>query len=236
MSTEPSSNWNSSASPPAGVESVYLPHIYLTSPKARNRTVIVPSSGPSPTGRLRRLGMLLRTPFCASFAPGSFEQFDNLLVRGLLEVSVPETYSPEVRRRLQADQLVHRGLEEICGLGGAYWRCQDEASRLPQSQGLYGGAGRHPGSEPVVDQDRGPPYHFRLRSLSPEVAQPPPYLRQLLRRDLLDVVVGDAETPDNVLVEDAHAVCRDGPDAELRLPRRPELARDEHVERRLEGA
>src|SRR5215218_10274786 len=55
----------------------------------------------------------------------------------------------------------------------------------------------------------------------PEVAQPPPYLRELLSRDLLDVVVGDAETPDHVLVEDAHAAGRDGPDAELWLVRRP---------------
>src|ERR687889_2889890 len=180
--------------------------------------------------------MLLRTPFCASFAPGSFEQFNDLLVRGLLEVPVPEAYGPEVRRRLQADQLVHHGTEEIRGLGGAYWRCQDQASRLAQPQGLYGGSGRHPGSEPVVDQDRGPPHHFRLGPLAPEVAQPPPYLRELLRRDLLDVVVGDAETPDNVLIEDAHAAGRDGPDAELWLARRPELARDENVERRPQGA
>src|SRR5215211_6456436 len=221
MSTEPSSNWNSSASLPAGVESVYLPHISLTSPRTRNPTVIVPARAPPPTGRLTRLGMLLRAPFCASFASGSFEQFNHLLVRGLLEVPVPEAYGPQVRRSLQADQLVHRPLEEIRGLGGAYRRCQDQASRLPQSQGLYGGAGRHPGSEPVVDQDRGSPHHFRLGPRPPEVAQPPPYLRELLSRDLLDVVVGDAETPDHVLVEDAHAAGRDGPDAELWLVRRP---------------
>src|SRR5215207_698500 len=146
MSTEPSSNWNSSASLPAGVESVYLPHISLTSPKARNRSVIVQALGPSPTGRLTQLGMLLRVSCSAALAPGSFEQFNDLLVRGLLEVPVPEAYGPEVRRRLQADQLVHRGLEEGRGLGGAYWRCQDQVSRLPQSQGLYGGPCRHPGS------------------------------------------------------------------------------------------
>src|ERR671920_1502293 len=167
---EPSSNWNSSASLPAGVESVYLPHISITSPRTRNPTVIVPARSPSPSGRLTRTWMLLGAPFFASFAPGSFQQFNDLLVRGLLEVPVPEAYSPEVRRRLQADQLVHRGPEEIRGLGGAYWGCQDQTSRFPQSQGLYGGAGRHSGSEPVVDQDHGPPHHFRLGPLAPEVA------------------------------------------------------------------
>src|SRR5215218_5573079 len=128
---------------------------------------------------------------------------------------------PQVRRRLQADQIVHHAQKEIGGLGGAYGRCQDQSSRFSQTQGLYCGAGRHPGSEAVVDQDRGPPHHFRLWPLAPEVAQSAPYLRELLRRNLLDVVVGDAETPDHVLVEDAHTAGRDGPDAELWLPWRP---------------
>src|ERR671911_2255013 len=233
---EPSSNWNSSASLPAGVESVYLPHISLTSPQTRNPTVIVPARGPPPTDRLRSLGMVLRATLFVWFVPGSFEQFNDLLVRGLLEVPVPEAYGPQVRRRLQADQIVHHAQKEIGGLGCAYGRCQDQSSRLPQTQGLYCGAGRHPGSEAVVDQDRGPPHHFCLGPLAPEVAQSAPYLRELLLRDLLDVVVGDAETPDHVLVEDTHTAGRDGPDAELWLPWRPELARDEHVERRSERA
>src|ERR671911_1064561 len=153
---EPSSNWNSSASLPAGVESVYLPHISLTSPQTRNPTVIVPARGPPPTDRLRSLGMVLRATLFVWFVPGSFEQFHDLLVRGLLEVPVPEAYGPEVRRRLQADQLVHRGPEEGRGLGGAYRCGQDQSSRFPQTQGLYCGAGRHPGSEAVVDQNHGP--------------------------------------------------------------------------------
>src|SRR5215203_3486193 len=114
--------------------------------------------------------MVIRAPFCASLAPCSFEQFHDLLVRGLLEVPIPVAYGTEVGRRLQADQIVHRAQKEIGGLGCAYGRSQDQSSRLSRSQGLYGSAGRHSRSEAVVDQDRDSPAHFHLGSLAPEVA------------------------------------------------------------------
>src|SRR5215212_1369016 len=103
----------------------------LTSPSTRNPTVIVPGGGPSTTGQLLRLRLVLQNSLRAALAPGPFEEFHDLLIRGLLEVPVPEAYGPEISRGLQADQLVHGGPKKLRGLGGAYGCGQDQSSRPP---------------------------------------------------------------------------------------------------------
>jgi hypothetical protein len=169
------------------------------------------------------------------FAPGLLEQLDDLLVRGLREVPVPETYGPEVRGGLEADELVHLGAEQLGGLGGAHGRGEGEAPGLQAAEAPDSGPGGHPGSEAVVHEDHGPPANLGLGTVAPEVAQPALHLRRLPLRDLLQVILGDAEPPDDLLVEDADAPGGDGADAELGLARRPQLARDEDVQRRVEG-
>ncbi len=112
---------------------------------------------------------------------------------------------------------------------------EDQAPGFQAAEGLYCGPGRYPGSEAVVHKDHGPPANLGLGTVAPEVAQPAFHLRRLLLRDPLQVVLGDAEPPDDLLVEDAYAPVGDGADAELGLARRPQLARDEDVKRRVEG-
>src|SRR5215218_5656087 len=168
--------------------------------------------------------------------PGSHEQLDDLFVRGLGEVPVPETYRPEVRRRLQADELVHLGAEQLGRLGGAHGRGEDEAPGFSLAERRNRSPGRHAGREAVVHQDHGSAPDVGLGPLAPEVAQPALHLRRLPLRDSLQVIVGDAEAPHDVLVEDANAAGGDGADAELGLPRRPQLARDEHLQRHPQSA
>src|SRR5215217_320006 len=178
---------------------------------------------------------VLRGTRPAALTSGFFEQLHDLLVRGLIEVLVPEAYGPEVWGSGQADQLVHPGSKKVCRLGRAHGCGQDQALRLSQPEGFDGGTGRHACSEAVVDQDRCPSHDLRFRPPTPKKAQPPLYLGDFAGRDPLYVLVGDAETPDNVGVQDANAAGSHSPDAELGLARRPELSRDEHVERRPEG-
>src|SRR5829696_8374509 len=180
--------------------------------------------------------MVLRTFCCLTLVPGIFEQLHDLCVGGLVEVLVPEAYGPEVGRRGQAQQFVHLGCEELRRLGSAHGCGQDQAPWLPQFEGFHGGPGRHAGGEAVVDQDDGPAADFQLGPPAPEKAQPPVHLGDLLGRDPLYVLIGDTETPDDLGVQDAHAAGGNGPDAELRLAWGPELARDEHVERRPQRA
>jgi hypothetical protein len=165
------------------------------------------------------------------FAPGLIEQLDDLLVRSLREIPVPETYGPEVRGRLQADELVHLRAEQLGRLGGAHWRGEDEAPRFQAAEGLYRGPGRHAGREAVVHQDHGSSPNLGFGKVAPEEAHPAPHLRRFSLGDPLDVILWNTEPPDDVLVEDAHAARGDGADAELGLTGRPQLARDEGFER-----
>jgi hypothetical protein len=146
-------------------------------------------------GRDRYLTLLDRLLGSAAFfllAPGPLEQLDDLFVRGLGEVPVPEAYGPEVRWRLQADELVDLGGEQLGRLGGAHGRGEDEAPRPSAPQGLYGGPGRHPGREAVVHQDHGSSPDLRLGTVAAEVPEPALHLRRLPLCDPLDVLVRDA--------------------------------------------
>src|SRR3712207_9317813 len=108
--------------------------------------------------------------------------YTTLFRSGLREVPVPETYGPEVRGRLQADEFVHLGAEQLGRLGGAHGRSEDQAPRFQAAEGSYRGPGRHAGREAVVSQDHGPPPNLGLRPLTPEVAQPALDLRSEERR------------------------------------------------------
>jgi hypothetical protein len=148
---------------------------------------------------------LLRRASFLVFAPGALEQLDDLLVRGLREVPVPEAYGPEVGWRLEADELVHLGAEHLGGLGGAHGRGEDQAQRFQTAEGLDGGPGRHAGREAVVHQDDGSAADLGLGTVAPEQAHPALHLRRLPLGDPLHVILRDPEPPDDVLVEDAHA-------------------------------
>src|SRR5215207_10954934 len=61
-------------------------------------------------------------------------------------------------------------------------------------------------------------------------AQAALHLTRLQGGYLLEFILGDVEPREDVLVEYTHTPWRDGPNGQLRLPRRSKLARDDYVE------
>ena len=148
---------------------------------------------------------------------------------------VPEAYGPQVGGRSQAQQFVHFGCEGFRRLGGAHGCGQDQALWLPQFEGFHGGAGRHAGGKAVVDQDGGRPADLlsglpplKNRSLRFTSATSWAVIRSTyssgIPRRLMTSVFRTRTPP---------AATAPMP---TRLPRGPELARDEYVERRSQRA
>src|SRR5215213_1487030 len=168
-------------------------------------------------------------------SPGALEQLDDLLVRHLIEVFVPEADGHEVGGCFQADQLVHLGAEQLGRRLGAHGRGQDEAPRIPPSERLYRRPRGHARGKPVVHQDHDPPLNLGFGPISSQEAQASLYLPRLLPYGTLDVLFGDLQSLHGTFVEYEHPALRDGADAELLTPRRTQLAGDKDVKRRAES-
>jgi hypothetical protein len=96
--------------------------------------------------------------------------------------------------------------------------------------------GEHRGSrrQPVVDEDHRAAGHVGRRPVAAVGALAPLQLAPLLRIDRLDPLRRQAERLDHRLVEHADAAGRDRAERMLLVPGHPELAHQEHVERRTQ--
>lgn len=165
-----------------------------------------------------------------------FEQFDDLFIQGLLEVLVPGTYSHEVRRRFQAEQLLNLLAEPVSRLCSTHWHGEYKASRILPAERLYRCPGCHSGGDAIVHQDDSSFPNLKLGTLIAEKFKAPLGFRSLFGRYPFDVIFGDADLSDAALVIDPRAVLCNGADSELRLVRSLKLARYKDVKRRLKGA
>ncbi len=166
---------------------------------------------------------------------GFGQQHTHLVVAGLAEIVVPAADRAELRRRRRAYHVVG----QLLHLGAAFRRRDrnrhHDARRLhlPQrlDRDLHGGAG----GEAVVDQDGGLAAHIRHGSVTIEPLAP----RQLLllaRNARLDRLRRKAQPLDQGVVQHLRAAGRDRAHRQLLVAGGADLAHQEHIERRLEGA
>src|SRR5690606_29482570 len=163
------------------------------------------------------------------------EEVQHLLVGDLAEVAVPEADGDEGVRDGEADEVVDERADGGGRLAGADGHGEDEPPRLHAPEGVGGGRGRDAGGEPVVEEDGRLPRHVgeaRLAAVEQEAAV---HLPARLGGQRLERLAVDVEGVEGALVGQRHAGGH-GAYAELLVPRRPHLPRDDDVEGGVEGA
>ena len=164
------------------------------------------------------------------------EEIGNLVVRHLREVVVPLADAEEVRRRLEAHDLVGMRGELSHRVGRCNGHGQNDATRPMGARHLERSARRAARGEPVVDDDDRPVLEAEHVALAPESARPAFELGSLAHFDGRDLLGADTCHPDHVVVEHTCPALADGAHPELGLARHPELADDDHIERCAERA
>ncbi len=166
---------------------------------------------------------------------------DDLVVADLVEVAVVLADRVERLGGLEAHDLVgHRG-EPLDGLGRSHRHGEQHVrgAEVPH-HGDGGGRGRA-GREAVVDDDDVAPGDAEPQAAVAVRLDPAVDLRELECGEVVDVLAGDVQLPAGGVVEDDDAVLADGPDGELGVAGRADLAHDQHVQlgverlRHLEG-
>ena len=108
----------------------------------------------------------------------------------------------------------------------------DQARRAAGGEGAAGGLHRGARGEPVVHDDRDAAVDGHAGPAAAIGGQPPIQFGPFPRGGAIDVGRAEAEAAQHVLVDERHAVLRDGADGQLRLIGRAELPHQQHVQRR----
>ena len=167
---------------------------------------------------------------------GALQAGDHFVVGCLGEVSVELPDGEKRRRGLQADELVGDGPDPGLPPGRRDRDGEHHPGRPLHPGDLAGGPGRRPGGDAVVDHHRDPAVQALAR---PAAAEAPGAAFQLGTFSCLDrgqLAGGDPGGADDLAVDDPHPVLADGAHGQLGLERHPQLADDDDVERRAEGA
>ncbi len=161
---------------------------------------------------------------------------DDLRVGGLAEVAVPRADSAQVRRHLQAHHLVRLGPQALDRLSRADRDGEHHAACAARADGAQRRARRAAGRQAVVHDDRRASCELDRR---PAAAVALELAREFGRRPFgraVELLDADHEGADRVTVQDPHATLGDRSHPELGIPGRTDLADQQHIERRLEGA
>ncbi|MWK37910.1 hypothetical protein GEV43_30255 [Actinomadura sp. J1-007] len=143
---------------------------------------------------------------------------------------VPLAHRAERRGRGQHHHVVRLAGHVPYGLGGAHRHRQHQPGRAVPAYGAQGRAGRAPGGEAVVHHDHRPGRRAGQRPVAPVGPHAAVQLGAFGRDGRGQVVLGQAEPPQQPAVEHRVAALGDRPDAELRLRRIADLARDQDVQ------
>ena len=167
---------------------------------------------------------------------GLGEQGEHVLVGHLAEVPVPVSDAHQLPRNGVADDLVGLLAQHVepgrrPDRNGHDDPCRPAGAESPDGDEI-GQAGRHA----VVDDDHRPAADVGGRVGAPEELDRVADAPALALDDPVELLLCHAEAPGDRRVERGGAVLGEGPDAELGLRRGADLADDEHVERRAEGA
>jgi len=157
-----------------------------------------------------------------------WSQYVNQFLGNVFGFQIPDalSLSPEAGGIINLPAVVLVGLCALLLIRGASESAKVNTVMVSRDR-------QHGRRDAVVDDDRRAPVQFEPRQ--PRAIPSLAAFDLLLRaRDLaVEIRLGDTERAHHPLVEHAHAGC-DRPDRELGVPRRAELPRDHHIERRGE--
>src|SRR5713101_5369600 len=159
------------------------------------------------------------------------QERNDLVVGGLREVVVELSDRVEHHRSVEAEDVIRLTAEP---LGPVRWGDGDGRDDPLWTHGPHRPQGRDhscPGGNPVVDHDRGPRRPIRKRAIAAVQTHAPTDLLRLLRGLLPQISLIHSQGIHQGLIKVEGAVVGDGPDRQLRVSRRTELARDDDIQR-----
>src|SRR5579875_2304496 len=162
------------------------------------------------------------------------QKLHRFLVLDLPEVLVELADGPEQLRGEQTDHFVAPAADLRQPVRGGDRHRHDQLARLLSLDGLQGRDHRRTRGDAVVGHDHRAARDPRLRPGGAEELPAPCDLGQLVVSLLRQVVFQHVEEPLGVVIEVNLSVLGNRPDRQLRLPGRPQLARQDHVEFRAQ--
>src|SRR5206468_130802 len=158
------------------------------------------------------------------------QQLDDLVIRRLIEVSIPQTDCLKGLGRFNADHSIGDAPQPRATFNGADRGSHDNGGRAQLSHRGNRRLHRRSRRHSVVDENDRALLNRRQRSTSSIQDLAPFELETLTDRYLLDGRAWNAELVDEILAEHADLAACDGPHGELGMAWNAQLPHDEHIQ------
>lgn len=162
----------------------------------------------------------------------SRQQRYDLRIRGLSEVDVVHAHRHEVARCVQTDDRI--GIQAVEDVRSGDGNSDDDARCRSRPRNSTGRAHRRPRGDAVVDNDHGAPREPDRLTAGSEHRGAAADLVTLRLLTMGEIRLRDTGCPNEILIASDGVLFADGAEREFFVPWRPDLAHDEHVERRIE--
>jgi hypothetical protein len=162
----------------------------------------------------------------------AIQQIVDLFIGCLTEVFVPQSNREEGLRRDRAIHLISFTSQHRAGFSRRYRHGYDNPPWFFLAQRDHGDTHAGSGCKAIVYKYDGAASYIGKRAVTPILPLATLELGLLGSDDLSEIFFGDTELPNEPLIDYAHPTARDRAHCKLFVKRQPELADDEHIQRR----